>query len=135
MIPWESYAIYLKKKHRIFEGPDKEAYKEYCATLKKAGIRIQAFEVNQRTLKCTGNCGSCPAMKSAAMRRREEDAELGYRKLGRGCSDNLLNEPGEERLFTIFVKKSEEKKALDLLGLGAPAAGGIICSIKNEYYA
>ena len=79
--------------------------REYCATLKKAGIRIQAFEVNQRTLKCTGNCGSCPAMKSAAMSAEEEDAELGYRKLGRGCSDNLLNEPGEERLFTIFVKK------------------------------
>lgn len=107
----------FEEKHRIFEGPDEEAYKEYCTTLKKAGIRIQAFEVNQRTLKCTGNCGSCPAMKSAAMSAAEEDAELGYRKLGRGCSDNLLNEPGEERLFTIFVKKSEEKKALDLLGL------------------
>lgn len=107
----------FEEKHRIFEGPDEEAYKEYCATLKKAGIRIQAFEVNQRTLKCTGNCGSCPAIKSAAMSAEEEDAELGYRKLGRGCSDNLLNEPGEERLFTIFVKKSEEKKALDLLGL------------------
>ena len=107
----------FEEKHRIFEGPDEEAYKDYCTTLKKAGIRIQAFEVNQRTLKCTGNCGSCPAMKSAAMSAEEEDAELGYRKLGRGCSDNLLNEPGEERLFTIFVKKSEEKKALDLLGL------------------
>lgn len=32
----------FEEKHRIFEGPDEEAYKEYCATLKKAGIRIQA---------------------------------------------------------------------------------------------
>ena len=45
----------FEEKHRIFEGPDEEAYKEYCTTLKKAGIRIQAFEVNQRTLFCSGN--------------------------------------------------------------------------------
>ena len=102
----------FEEKIRIWEGIDEEAFESYKEKLKKAGIKASAFKVNQRTLKCTGNCGSCPAMTSAL-----EDEELGYKKLGRGCSDNLLKEPGEHEIFTIFVKKSEEFKALELLGL------------------
>lgn len=102
----------FEEKVRIWEGIDEDAFEAFKEQLKAAGIKASAFKVNQRTLKCTGNCGSCPAMTSAL-----EDEELGYKKLGRGCSDNLLKEPGEFDIYTIFVKKSEEFKALDLLGL------------------
>lgn len=102
----------FEEKVKIWEGVDEEVYEAYCSELRDAGMKIQAFTVNQRTPKCNGNCATCMAVQN-----EKEDEELGYKKLGRGCSDDLLNSKKDYDIFTIFVKKSEEQKALDLLGL------------------
>lgn len=102
----------FEEKVKIWEGSDEEVYESYCQQLKSTGMKIQAFTVNQRTPKCSGNCATCMAIQN-----EQEDEELGYKKLGRGCSDDLLNAKQDYEIYTIFVKKSEEQKALDLLGL------------------
>ena len=102
----------FEEKVKIWEGTDQEAYESYCKELRAAGMKIQAFTVNQRTPKCNGKCATCMAVQN-----EKEDEELGYKKLGRGCSDDLLNAKKDYDIYTIFVKKSEEQKALDLLGL------------------
>ena len=102
----------FEEKVKIWEGSDLALYESYCKDLKKAGMKIQAFTVNQRTPKCSGNCATCMAVQN-----EKEDEELGYKKLGRGCSYDLLNAKEDYDIYNIFVKKSEEKKALDLLGI------------------
>lgn len=101
----------FEEKIKIWEGPDEELYESYCKQLRAAKMKIQAFTVNQNTLKCSGNCANCAALNE------KEDEELGYKKLGRGCSDDLLNPKKDYDIYAIFVKKSEVQKAMNLLGL------------------
>jgi len=102
----------FEEKVKLWEGTDEDLYKSYCEQLRGIGMKIQAFTVNQRTPKCNGNCATCMAVQN-----EREDEELGYKKLGRGCSDDILNPTKPYDIYNIFVKKSEEQKALDLLGL------------------
>ena len=102
----------FEEKVKIWEGPDEEVYDRYCKELRSAGIKIQAFIVNQKRPKCTGNCASC--MEHLETYKTAEGEKI---KLGAGCSDDLLTAGKPYDLYTIFVKKSEEQKCLDMLGL------------------
>ena len=100
---------FFAAKEELLRTSDMEAIELGCRTLKEAGMFYQKVRINQETPKCDGNCAGC-----AAMEQVDEDAPM-YKKIGVGCSSDLLNPKGDKEIYAIYVKQSELDKAREIL--------------------
>ena len=98
----------LEDKKKVWEGADTSFYAKACETLKASGMKIQAFKVAAK-VKCEGHCLGC----KAGCHEFDEDTPF-YEKIGSGISTNLIEE-NEIDIYDIFVKKSDESRALEIL--------------------
>ena len=98
----------FEDKRKVWEGADTSFYAKACEALKNSGMKIQAFKVAAK-VKCEGHCLGC----KAGCKEFDEDTPF-YKKIGSGISTNLIEE-NEVDIYDIFVKKSDESRALELL--------------------
>ncbi|MCR5785301.1 MAG: hypothetical protein K6G40_06650 [Eubacterium sp.] len=102
----------FEEKVKIWEGENKELYNTVCHNLKNAGIKVQAFKVNQNKPKCDGNCASCMGKAPES-----EDGIINYNALGTGCKDDILEKSTGYDIYAIYVKKSDVSQARGLMNL------------------
>ncbi len=109
-----AFADFFAVKEEIFRGSNMDLIDQCCAELKAAGRFYQRIKINQETPKCDGNCAGC-----AAMEQVDENTPM-YKKIGIGCSSDLLTSREPYDIFAIYVKKSEEEQCRKII---APLTG------------
>ena len=98
----------FEEKKKVWEGADIEFYELACSSLRESGMKIQAFKVNAK-VKCEGGCLGC----KAGCNSFDEDTPF-YKKIGAGISTDLM-EKNPVDIYDIFVKKSDEARASDII--------------------
>ena len=99
-------------KEEIWRGGDMELCEKLCGTLKENGYFFQKIKINQEAPTCDGNCAGCAAMKEV------DENEPFYKKIGVGCSSDLLGKKEDYEIYAVYVKKAEEEKIRQLLAIG-----------------
>ena len=95
-------------KEKVWVGVDQEAYQAILAALKQAGIKTEAFKVNQANPQCFGNCAACGGTCGA------KETHLELETKGTNIAERIAS--GEKiDVYTVYVKQKEQDRAKSII--------------------